>query len=176
MICGYISRGDWNVADAHSILASKTYYMIKLKTLLNLKFRYAKRGSFFSPSHSYLKEYLSFGTYANFRDEVRAMKKLLTSADEVQYVHTRSPKKNGRKIVDIVYDIAPSDPFISSIIEANRLNRRAKDALISSDGEEVLIEPLERDFPSRTAYENAKQVYDTAKGKILHSQRHLTRK
>ena len=44
------------VVFEQSILASKTYYMIKLKTLLNLKFRYAKRGSFFSPSHSYLKE------------------------------------------------------------------------------------------------------------------------
>ena len=35
MICGYISRGDWNVADAYSILASKTYCLISLLLIKN---------------------------------------------------------------------------------------------------------------------------------------------
>lgn len=174
MICGYISRGDWNVADAYSILASKTYYTMKLKTLLNMKFRYARRGSFYSPSFSLLAEKIGFGEYANKRDAIRKMKQLLESLSEVEYVLMET-KKEGRKVVDAVFQIAPSDQFIDSIIEANKLNRRAKNALVSADGENVLIEPLESDFSSRRAYEKAKREYDTRKGQLLYSQRHLDR-
>ena len=67
-----------------------------------------------------------------------------------------------------------SDQFIGSIIEANRLNRRAKDALVSPNGENVLIEPLESDFQNRRDYERVKREYDTKKGQILYSQRHLS--
>ena len=174
MICGYISRGDWNVADAYSILASKTYYTMKLKTLLNMKFRYARRGSFYNPSFSLLAEKIGFGEYANKRDAIRKMKQLLESLSEIEYVLIET-KKEGRKVVDAVFQIAPSNQFVDSIIEANKLNRRAKDALISPDGESVLIEPLESDFRSRTDYEKAKREYDTKKGQMLYAQRHLTR-
>lgn len=174
MICGYISRGDWNVADAYSILASKTYYTMKLKTLLNMKFRYARRGSFYNPSFSLLAEKIGFGEYANKRDAIRKMKQLLEGLSEVEYVLMET-KKEGRKVVDAVFQIAPSDQFIDSIIEANKLNRRAKDALVSPDGENVLIEPLESDFQNRRDYEKAKREYDTKKGQMLYSQRHLPR-
>lgn len=174
MICGYISRGDWNVADAYSILASKTYYTMKLKTLLNMKFRYARRGSFYNPSFSLLAEKIGFGEYANKRDAIRKMKQLLEGLSEVEYVLMET-KKEGRKVVDAVYQIAPSDQFIDSIIEANRLNRRAKDAIISADGSTALIEPLESDFKSRRDYERAKREYDTKKGQLLYTQRHLPR-
>ena len=174
MICGYISRGDWNVADAYSILASKTYYTMKLKTLLNMKFRYARRGSFYNPSFNLLAEKIDFGGYANKRDAIRKMKQILENLSEVEYVLMET-KKEGRKVVDAVFQIAPSSQFIDSIIEANKLNRRAKDALISPNGENVLIEPLESEFQSRIDYEKAKREYDTTKRLMRYAQLNLLR-
>jgi len=83
-----------------------------------------------------------------------------------------SSKKEGRKIVDAVFHIFASDSFVESMIEANKLNKRAKNALVSSDQEHILIEPLERDFTSKSQYHEAKRTYDIAKGKILHSRLH----
>lgn len=175
MISSYISRGDWNVADAHSILASKTYYTMKLKTLLHLKFRYAKKGAFYNPSLSLLMEKIGFNEYSQIRDALRRMTELLQSLPEVDHVDVIQ-KKEGKKIVDAVYHIFPSESFISSIIEANQLNKRAKNALIDREGEQVLIEPLEREYPNRRAFEEAKRDYDVRKGKILYARRHLPSK
>ena len=140
-ISKYISSGDWNVVDAHSILASKTYYTMKLKTLLHLKFRYAKKGAFYNPSLSLLMEKIGFNEYSQMRDALRRMTELLESLPEVDHVDVIQ-KKEGKKIVDAVYHIFPSESFISSIIEANQLNKRAKNALIDRESEQVLIEPL----------------------------------
>jgi hypothetical protein len=175
MISSYISRGDWNVADAHSILASKTYYTMKLKTLLHLKFRYAKKGAFYNPSLSLLMEKIGFNEYSQMRDALRRMTELLESLPEVDHVDVIQ-KKEGKKIVDAVYHIFPSESFVTSMIESNTLNKRAKTALVDREGEQVLIEPLERDFPTRRAYEEAKRDYDVCKGKILYSRRHLPSK
>lgn len=175
MISSYISRGDWNVADAHSILASKTYYTMKLKTLLHLKFRYAKKGAFYNPSLSLLMEKIGFNEYSQMRDALRRMTELLESLPEVDHVDVIQ-KKEGKKIVDAVYHIFPSESFVTSMIESNTLNKRAKTALVDREGEQVLIEPLERDFPTRRAYEEAKRDYDVRKGKILYSRRHLPSK
>ena len=171
MISNYITRGDWNVADSQSILASKTYYIIKLKTLLNLKFRYAKRGAFYNPSLSHLVEKIGFREYASKRETIRKMTQLIESLPEVERVEIIL-KKEGRKIVDAVYHIFASDSFVESMIEANKLNKRAKNALVSSDQEHILIEPLERDFTSKGQYHEAKRTYDIAKGKILHARLH----
>jgi hypothetical protein len=175
MISSYISRGDWNVADAHSILASKTYYTMKLKTLLHLKFRYAKKGAFYNPSLSLLMEKIGFNEYSQMRDALRRMTELLESLPEVDHVDVIQ-KKEGKKIVDAVYHIFPSESFVTSMIESNTLNKRAKTALVDREGEQVLIEPLERDFSTRRAYEEAKRDYDVRKGKILYSRRHLPSK
>ena len=175
MISSYISSGDWNVADAHSILASKTYYTMKLKTLLHLKFRYAKKGAFYNPSLSHLIEKIGFREYENARETRRKMAELLESLPEVDHVDILH-KREGRTIVDTVYHIFPSETFITSMIEANQLNKRAKNALIDRESEQVLIEPLERDFPSHRAYEEAKRDYDVRKGKILYARRHLPSK
>lgn len=171
MIASYITRGDWNVADAHSILASKTYYIIKLKTLLNLKFRYAKRGAFYNPSLSLLIEKIGLSDYRTVRDAMRRMTQLLESLTEVERVDV-FPKKEGRKIVGAVFHIYPSEVFVQSMIEANKLNKRAKNALVSSDQEHVLIEPLEQEYASHTDYLEAKRKYDIAKGRILHARLH----
>ena len=168
MISNYITRGDWNVADAQSILASKTYYTIKLKTLLNLKFRYAKSGAFYNPSLSHLVEKIGFREYENKRETIRKMKKLLESLTEVERVEIL-PKKDGRKIIGAVFHIFPSAAFVQSMIEANKLNKRVKNALVSGNEEQVLIEPMESDFVSKGDYHEAKRNYDIAKGKILHA-------
>jgi len=171
MISNYITRGDWNVADSQSILASKTYYTIKLKTLLNLKFRYAKRGAFYNPSLSHLVEKIGFREYKSKRESIRKMTHLLESLTEVERVEVL-PKKDGRKIIGAVFHIFPSASFVQSMIEANKLNKRAKNALISNDEEHVLIEPMEHEYPSKTEYLKAKQTFDIAKGKILHARLH----
>ena len=147
---------------------------MKLKTLLNMKFRYARRGSFYNPSFSLLAEKIDFGGYANKRDAIRKMKQILESLSEVEYVLMET-KKEGRKVVDAVFQIAPSNKFIDSIIEANKLNRRAKDALVSQNGEDVLIEPLESDFRNRQDYEKAKREYDTKKRLMRYAQLNLRR-
>lgn len=171
MISNYITRGDWNVADSQSILASKTYYTIKLKTLLNLKFRYAKRGAFYNPSLSHLVEKIGFREYKSKRETIRKMTLLIESLTEVERVEVL-PKKDGRKIIGAVFHIFPSASFVQSMIEANKLNKRAKNALVSSDEEHVLIEPMDNEYASHTEYLEAKRKYDIAKGKILHARLH----
>lgn len=175
MICGYISRGDWNAADAYSILSSKTYYIMKLKTLLNMKFRYAQKGSFYSPSYTLLAEKIGFGEYKDRRVAIHKLKGILEGLSEVEYVLLEM-KKDGRKIVDAIYHIAPSEEFISSIIGTNKLNRRVKNAIVAPEGDSVLIEPIESEFLNRKDYEKAKREYDIAKGKLLYDKRHIITK
>lgn len=103
------------------------------------------------------------------------MTELLESLPEVDHVDVIQ-KKEGKRIVGAVYHIFPSESFISSIIEANQLNKRAKNALIDRESEQVLIEPLEREYPNRRAFEEAKRDYDVRKGKILYARRHLPSK
>jgi hypothetical protein len=148
---------------------------MKLKTLLHLKFRYAKKGAFYNPSLSLLMEKIGFTEYSEMRLALRRMTELLKSLPEVDHVDVIQ-KKEGRKIVDAVYHIFPSESFISSIIEANQLNKRAKTALVDHESGQVLIEPLERDFPTHRAFEEAKRDYDVRKGKNLFAGRHLPSK
>ncbi|HBS26461.1 MAG TPA: hypothetical protein DD827_04935 [Gammaproteobacteria bacterium] len=171
MVSEYISRGDWNVADSTSILASSNYYTMKLRMHLNLYFRFAKRGAFYNISMARLIEKIDFREYPTKRMTMFKLVKLIESLHEVREV-VSIPKKDGRKIVGAVFHIFPSDSFIQSMIEANKLHKRTQNALIENDLQKALIEPLESDFVSVTEYHEAKRKYDIAKGKILHARLH----
>ena len=171
MASEYISNGEWNVTDASAILASKTYYTMKLRTLLNMKFRYAGRGGRpYSPSLSYLVEKLNFHQSKRVSETIRHMTDLIESMDEVKGVIVHKVK-DGRKVVGARFDIYPSETFVQSIIKNNKLRKRTENYLVDPEQGNVLIEPLESDYSSYHEYQKALQEYKVQKGKILYRNR-----
>ena len=168
MACEYISNGDWNVTDASSILASKTYYTMKLRTLLNMKFRYASRlGRPYSPSLTYLIEKIGFHQFARVTETIRKVTALIESLPEVSSVKVKKITE-GRKVIGANFDIYPSDEFVQSMIQSNRLKKRADESLYDEEQETLLIEPLEAEFSSKADFQKAMEEYKVAKGKALH--------
>ena len=140
MISQYISSGEWRAADTDSILASKSYYTIRLRTLFNLKFRYAGHESSFSPSLSYLIEKMNFHENKEKRITLQKIVKIIEGMHEIDRVVV-DKKYNGKKITDAILHIYPSSTFISTMIENNKLTRRVKEPLIIDD-QNALIEPI----------------------------------
>lgn len=140
MISQYISSGEWRAADTDSILASKSYYTIKLRTIFNVKFRYAGRESSFSPSLSYLIEKMAFHENKEKRITLQKVVKIVESMHEVEKVVV-DKMYNGKKITDAILHIYPSPTFIETMIENNKLSRRAKEPLLIDDNT-ALIEPI----------------------------------
>lgn len=140
MISQYISSGEWRAADTDSILASKSYYTIKLRTIFNLRFRYAGHESSFSPSLSYLIEKMAFHENKEKRITLQKVVKIVESMHEVEKVVVEK-KYNGKKITDAILHIYPSSVFIETMIENNKLSRRVKEPLITHD-QKALIEPI----------------------------------
>lgn len=166
MISQYISSGEWRAADTDSILASKSYYTIKLRTIFNVKFRYAGRESSFSPSLSYLIEKMAFHENKEKRITLQKVVKIVESMHEVEKVVV-DKMYNGKKITDAILHIYPSPTFIETMIENNKLSRRAKEPLLIDDNT-ALIEPIPWEFETEREYQKARQDYYVLKGKALY--------
>ncbi|NVK30131.1 MAG: hypothetical protein HWE20_03945 [Gammaproteobacteria bacterium] len=165
MIVSYIQSGDWQIADTESILATGSYYLIRLRSLLNTKFRYAAPGRSYSISLTALVEKMSFNESPQKRTTIQRIKKLLESMHEVEKV-TVEPIKEGRKIVDAMFHIAPSASFIQTMLRNNTQRKKIENHSFDSEGN-PLIEPSRSDFSSSSAYEKALQEYKVMKGKTL---------
>lgn len=166
MISQYISSGEWRAADTDSILASKSYYTIKLRTLFNLKFRYAGKESSFSPSLSYLIEKMAFHENKEKRITLQKVVKIVESMHEVEKVVVEK-KYNGKKITDAILHIYPSSTFINTMIESNKLWRRVKEPLMIDD-HTALIEPIPWEFETEREYQKARTDYYVARWKHLY--------
>ena len=123
MITNYITSGDWRVTNSSSILASSGKYEIKLRVLLNTKFTYASKGRSYSPSLSFLVERIGFIENKEKRITLQKMVKVLNALEEIDRVEV-DKKYDGRKIVDAIIHIYPTDEFISEMIENNKLRKR----------------------------------------------------
>ena len=123
MITNYITSGDWRVTNSASILASSSKYELKLRVLLNLKFIYASKNKAYSPSLTLLIEKLGFIENKEKRITLQKMVKLVSSLDEVERVEV-DKKYDGRKIIDAILHIYPTEDFISEMIENNKLRSR----------------------------------------------------
>ncbi|WP_462179395.1 hypothetical protein [Pseudoalteromonas gelatinilytica] len=86
MITNYIQSGDWKASDSASIVASKSYYLIKLRALLNLKFRYASEKATYNPSLNYLIEKINFNEHKEKRITLQKITKLLEVMPEISKV------------------------------------------------------------------------------------------
>lgn len=166
MISQYISSGEWRAADTDSILASKSYYTIKLRTLFNLKFRYAGHESSYSPSLSYLIEKMNFHENKEKRITLQKVVKIIEGMQEIDRVVV-DKKYSGKKIIDAILHIYPSSFFIETMIENNKLTRRVKEPLII-DEKNALIEPIPWEFETEREYQKARQDYYVAKWKHLY--------
>jgi hypothetical protein len=165
MITNYISSGDWKSTDKNSILASKGRYELKLRVLLNIKFRQAKKGYHYNPSLSFLIEHLDFQEFQHKRTTLQRITKIIESLHEVEKVGVKKILE-GRKIADAIFYIYPTQNFINTMIENNKATKNKKEAIIDEQGK-PLIEPIQANFNTNSEYHKAKREYDIKKGKAL---------
>jgi len=126
MITNYISSGDWRATDSYSILASRGNYELKLRVLLNLKFRFASKNSPpYSPSLSLIISKIDFNESKEKRITLQKVVKIIEGMHEVEVDRTIVD----RKIVDAIIHIYPTDSFIETMIQNNKLTKRTKEAI-----------------------------------------------
>ena len=169
MATDYINSGDWKATDKTSILASKGSYELKLRVLLNLKFRYATQGAHYNPSLSFLINHLDFVESKLIKTNMERITKIIEGLHEVEKVELEK-KYDGRKIIDVVFKIYPTNDFISIMIENNKATKRTKEAF-TDENDTLLIEPMQTDFVSSSEFQKAKREYDISKGKNLFSKK-----
>lgn len=165
MVVSYIQSGDWQIADTESILATGSYYLIRLRSLLNVKFRYAQQGRSYGIGLASLIEKMSFNPSPQIRTTISRITKLIESMHEVEKVEV-TPVKEGRRIIDARFDIFPSATFINTMIRNNTLKNKIDHHTIDNTGN-PLIEPVRSQFSSNSAYEKALHEYKVAKGRSL---------
>lgn len=165
MATDYINSGDWRATDKNSILASKGKYELKLRVLLNLKFRYATQGGHYNPSLNFLIHHLGFVQSKETRTNLQRMTKIIETLHEVERVEIEK-KFEGRRLIDAIFKIYPTKEFISIMIENNKAKKRTNEVIIDGEGN-PLIEPMQSDFESNSEYLNAKREYEINKGKHL---------
>jgi len=165
MATDYINSGDWKATDQSSILASKGKYELKLRVLLNLKFRYATQGAHYNPSLNFLINYLDFLQFKEKRTTLQRITKIIESMHEIEKVVV-DKKYEGRKIIDAIFYIYPKQEFISMIIENNKSKKRTETAFLG-ENDSLIIEPMQSDFISSSDFQKEKREYDIKKGKYL---------
>ena len=171
MITNYISSGDWSATDSYSILASKGKYELKLRVLLNIRFRYAsEHGKPYSPSLNKIIDEIDFIENKQKRITLQKIVDILGKMREVDNV-VIDKKFEGRKIVDAILHIYPSNEFVKIMIENNKITKRAKEPLFDETSGRPLIEPIRANYPSNFSYKQAKNEYDIKKGKALFNRR-----
>lgn len=166
MVAGYINSGDWKATDSTGLLASKSYYELRLRSLINLRFRYATKGATYSPGLNFIIEKISFRQAKEKRITIQKIEKIINELPEVEKVEVERIK-DGRKIVDAKFHISPSEEFIQEMIENNILTKRKEKAVVD-ENKELLIQPIRADFDSETEYEKALYDYKVKYGKHLH--------
>ncbi|NQX97527.1 MAG: hypothetical protein HRT73_06565 [Flavobacteriales bacterium] len=165
MVASYINNGDWKATDSTGLLASKSYYELRLRSLLNLKFRYASKGSKYSPGLEYLIEKLSFHKSKHTRITIQKLEKIINNLPEVENLVVEKIKE-GRTIVNAKFHIYPSESFITEMIENNILTKR-KDKAVIDENNDLLIKPVRNDFNSETEFEKSLHEYKVKYGKHL---------
>lgn len=167
-----IKTGDWNVLEPSSLLASREFYEYRLKLLLYMNFRNArKEASFVFEGHTYKKPYtatldflcqkMQYGGYKQPSRIIQHIKKMAKGISEIDEILV-TPVKQGRTItMASKIHIVPSDSFVNSVIENNILSRRSKEQRYVIDGtqQEYYIEPLRSEFESESAYNAALLEY-----------------
>lgn len=168
MITNYIESGDWISTDKNRILASRGKYELRLRVLINLKFRYASRGTCYSPSLSFLVQQIDFKESKDKRTTLQRMLKELNKLEEIQPIQAVEVEKifDGKRLVDAKFHIYATDDFISETIENNALSKRVKTDLIDKDGS-PLIEPMPRDYATKAEYQKALREYEIERGKAV---------
>ena len=169
MATDYINSGEWKATDKNSILASKGSYELKLRVLLNLKFRYATQGAHYNPSLSFLINHLDFIESKQTKINLQRMTKIIESFHEVEKVDIERVFE-GRNLIDAIFKIYPTNDFISIMIENNKATKRTKEAF-TDEMDTLLIEPMQSDFVSNAEFQKSKREYDIRKGKELYSKK-----
>jgi hypothetical protein len=171
MITSYISSGDWRATDSNSILASRGKYELKLRVLLNMRFKYAsENGRPYSPSLTKLIQEIDFIENKYKRISLQKIVTILEKMHEVERVDI-DKKFEGRKLIDAILHIHATSEFSSMMIENNKMTKRTKEAILDQEGS-PLIEPMQADYSSSAEFHKAKREYEIKKGKLLLGSRH----
>jgi len=170
-VTSYISSGDWKATDSDSILASTGMYELKMRVLLNMKFRYASRGMKYSPSIDKLVREIQFVEHKEKRITLQKVVTLLEKMHEVDRV-VLEKKYEGRKLIGAIVHIFASDSFIQTMIDNNALTKRTATPLLVEETGEIMLEPVRSQYPSSSEYQKAMSVYKVEQGKMLHKVRH----
>ena len=165
----YINSGELKATDKNSILASKESYELKLRVLLNLKFRYAKKEAHYNPSLSFLISHLDFIKSKKTKINLQIMTKIIESFHEVEKVDIERFFE-GRNIIDAIFKIYPTNDFISIMIENNKAKKRTETDFLG-ENYSLIIEPMRSDFVSGAEFKKAKREYDINKSKELDSRK-----
>ena len=167
MITSYISSGDWSATDSYSILASRGKYELKLRVILNMRFKYAsEKGRPYSPSLNKIVHEIDFVENKQKRITLQKIVSILEKMHEVERVVVEK-KLDGRKIIDAILHIYPTSEFVSTMIENNKATKRTKAPLLDEESGKPLIEPMRSDFSSSSEYQRAKHEYEVKMGKAL---------
>lgn len=172
MITSYISSGDWRATDSYSILASKGKYEMKLRVLLNMRFKHAstKEGSRpYNPSLNKIIQEIDFIENKQKRITLQKIVAILEKMHEVERVIVEK-KKEGRKIVDANLYIYPTKEFVDTMFQNHKATNRTKTPLLDEAGKPIL-EPMKSDFSTNSEYQKAKHEYEVKKGKALFNTR-----
>ena len=89
------------------------------------------------------------------------MVKIIESMHEVEKVVV-DKKYDGRKIVDAILNIYPSDRFINTMIENNKLTKRTNNAFFDNNAS-LLIEPIRSDFATEAEFKKEQTKFLIAK-------------
>ena len=159
MITNYISSGDWRATDSYSILASRGKYELKLRVILNMRFKYAsENGKPYSPSLNKIIQEIDFVENTQKRITLQKIVGILKKMHEVEKVII-DKKFDGKKIIDAILYIYPTSEFIKIIIENNKATKRTKSPSLDKNGKPI-IEPMRSDFETNFRYNNAKHEYN----------------
>lgn len=165
MITSYISSGDWKATDSHSILASTGMYELRLRVILNMKFRYIAKGLNYRISLNKLIQDINFVEGKRKGITLQKIVALLEKMHEVEKVEV-DKRMEGRTLVDAILFIHGTEEFTSMMIENNKLTARTKKPVIGEEGV-VLVEPVKAQFPSNADYQKAKRQFEVQRGKSI---------
>lgn len=155
-VAEYINSSSWRPVEGHNLIGSYSYYAIRLRSLLYNRFVYANRKNKYNPGLDLLLEHTTYPEMRSKKETANKLVDILESLKEVRKV-VLDVKKEGRKVVNIIFNIYASDYFINAQVEANNLLQENERAVFFNG--HLLVKPLESSYDRREDYKADLEEY-----------------
>lgn len=166
-----INEGDYFSYAFQGLLAPSDEVETSLVKYLYRKFNWASKGGKpFGIYASTLMDEINYTGQANsISIKISKFVKKIESIPEIEKILIGEVQKQGRKVVDKMLYIFPSDYFVDSVINSNLIGKRVENHIVTHQGE-LLLEPNREDYPTETAYKQALKEYGKNRAKnALHN-------